>query len=697
MNRFLASTFIWLALVTVGFPQSRTVTYNASNGVIGNPEGGTLNFTSIGTLVFPADFTRLGSSIALTSEVTGILPSANGGAGTVSGVLKANGSGVTSAAVAGTDYTSPTGSESLTNKTINGSSNTITNVSLTAGITGTLGYANGGTNAATQSAARTNLGGTRVENANSGTGETTTPGIGAGDYTGQILLNNYGRLWWWNGANWKGGFIFPQNCTFGSNGSTGIMAATDDHKFIVGDTGDTIDNVIRIRNDNLSHYSAMAFNRATADGGGEMGAIGGGNSNSSTTFRNRLYFESYGGLYDIVVCQNIINGVTWKWEAGTGDYISYTSTAGSGGQGTEVIRMARATGNITTTGIVTGESAAFSQTGNQTATLGLANTTSATTGTGTLAASLNANTVTGSGTSFTTELEPGSIITVGVTSYKVTTVTSNTALTVCGRINPAITAGTTFTHTRPGLRSYTGTAGRNLWHDSTGDLVVTRDSSPSIYLDIPGTRSWSLSVGSANSNEWALSNVTSGASPFVVNGNAGNSEVRITSAGLDVAQTLILGSGNTTVSSAAGLILGSVVDIAGTTDETSIEAADSVLIRDSSASANREATLTSIFTSRTLISPTVGASGTALTSIISATSALNFDLTAVESQDLTIALTGAVLGDVVSLGVPHASVTADTIFTAWVSAADTITVRAMRIAGTPDPSSGTFRAAVTRF
>ena len=42
-----------------------------------------------------------------------------------------------------------TGSQTLTNKTINGSSNTITNVSLSTGVTGTLPVANGGTGATT--------------------------------------------------------------------------------------------------------------------------------------------------------------------------------------------------------------------------------------------------------------------------------------------------------------------------------------------------------------------------------------------------------------------------------------------------------------------------------------------------------------------------------------------------------------------
>jgi len=43
-------------------------------------------------------------------SLTGIIPAANGGAGAVSGILKANGSGAVSAAVAGTDYLTPTGS-----------------------------------------------------------------------------------------------------------------------------------------------------------------------------------------------------------------------------------------------------------------------------------------------------------------------------------------------------------------------------------------------------------------------------------------------------------------------------------------------------------------------------------------------------------------------------------------------------------
>jgi hypothetical protein len=64
--------------------------------------------------------------------------------------------------VGGAAIVTPAATQTLTNKTINGSSNTITNVSLTSGVTGTLPIENGGTNATTASAARTSLGGTML-------------------------------------------------------------------------------------------------------------------------------------------------------------------------------------------------------------------------------------------------------------------------------------------------------------------------------------------------------------------------------------------------------------------------------------------------------------------------------------------------------------------------------------------------------
>ena len=80
--------------------------------------------------------------------------------------------------------------------------------------------------------------------------------------------------------------------------------------------------------------------------------------------------------------------------------------------------------------------------------------------------------------------------------------------------------------------------------------------------------------------------------------------------------------------------------------------------------------------------------------IITATAALNFDLTLALTQDLTMAVTGAALGDSVILGVPHGSVTASVQYTAWVSSADTVTVRARTSLVGENPASGTFRVTV---
>ena len=73
--------------------------------------------------------------------------------------------------------------------------------------------------------------------------------------------------------------------------------------------------------------------------------------------------------------------------------------------------------------------------------------------------------------------------------------------------------------------------------------------------------------------------------------DAGTTGNAILTGALDVDGVVTLGSGSTVISGATGLLLGSAVDVAGTTAETAIGAADSLLIRDDSASANREITI----------------------------------------------------------------------------------------------------------
>lgn len=104
-----------------------------SGGVLSNPYPGTV--ISVG-LSMPGGFSVSGSPVTGTGTLTVTTA--------LSGILKSSG-GNFSAATDGTDYVSPGGLATLTNKTIDGSSNTITNVSLSTGVTGTLPAGNGGT------------------------------------------------------------------------------------------------------------------------------------------------------------------------------------------------------------------------------------------------------------------------------------------------------------------------------------------------------------------------------------------------------------------------------------------------------------------------------------------------------------------------------------------------------------------------
>lgn len=92
------------------------------------------------------------------------------------------------------------------------------------------------------------------------------------------------------------------------------------------------------------------------------------------------------------------------------------------------------------------------------------------------------------------------------------------------------------------------------------------------------------------------------------------------------------------------------------------------------------------------------ASGTALTKMLSATAVLDFgSINAAASADLTIAVTGAATGNAVHLGLPAAPA-AGIVWNAFVSAADTVTVRATNITAAPvDPASATYRAVVLGF
>lgn len=87
--------------------------------------------------------------------------------------------------------------------------------------------------------------------------------------------------------------------------------------------------------------------------------------------------------------------------------------------------------------------------------------------------------------------------------------------------------------------------------------------------------------------------------------------------------------------------------------------------------------------------------GTHYAASISASATLDFPSTlSLGESDLTMTVTGAADGDVVSLGVPSGSA-GDGSFFAYVSATNTVTVRFINHLGSPvDPASGTFKVIV---
>src|SRR5882672_1847518 len=89
-----------------------------------------------------------------------------------------------------------------------------------------------------------------------------------------------------------------------------------------------------------------------------------------------------------------------------------------------------------------------------------------------------------------------------------------------------------------------------------------------------------------------------------------------------------------------------------------------------------------------------------LAKTLTATASLDFPNTAAgTSADLTIAVVGAADGDAVTLGVPIAAQNANSCYTAFISAADTVTVRFnnYQLLTAIDPASGTFRVSVLKY
>jgi len=88
----------------------------------------------------------------------------------------------------------------------------------------------------------------------------------------------------------------------------------------------------------------------------------------------------------------------------------------------------------------------------------------------------------------------------------------------------------------------------------------------------------------------------------------------------------------------------------------------------------------------------------AKTGTLSVLQVLDFPSTSAQnSSDITVPVTGAVLNDIVLLGVPNGSTLSNSCFTAWVSASNVVTIRFNNYSSGPlDPASGTFKVRVLK-
>ncbi|EEF62094.1 carboxypeptidase regulatory-like domain-containing protein [Pedosphaera parvula] len=132
-------------------------------------------------------------------------------------------------------------------------------------------------------------------------------------------------------GDWQGGFAFYGQCQFGDPTHMNPTRDVAEFKFIVNGTGATqdpatlsspADNVMRWKNQCRTHFSATAWDSCDADGLGERGAMGYGNS-ACPIYVKLNYLESYGTLSSFLFAGSgyIYSGM----EKLSGDFVRYSS------------------------------------------------------------------------------------------------------------------------------------------------------------------------------------------------------------------------------------------------------------------------------------------------------------------------------------------------------------------------------------
>lgn len=153
----------------------------------------------------------------------------------------------------------------------------------------------------------------------------------------------------------------------------------------------------------------------------------------------------------------------------------------------------------------------------------------------------------------------------------------------------------------------------------------------------------------------------------------------------------------------ANLVAGSIATVAEGTFSATSNASSLIFQTGNSETATTKMTITSggNVTVTGIVSGTGGLSvggGATIVSMLSATAVLDFaSIPANTSADLTITVTGAAANDIAMAG-PPTTQTSGIVISAFVSAANTVTIRAANVTvGAIDPASATYRASVIRY
>ena len=184
----------------------------------------------------------------------------------------------------------PSGSATLTNKTISGANNTLTNISLSSSVTGTLPVANGGTGAASLTANNVLL----------GNGTSALQVVAPGS-SGNVLMSN--GTTWTSAAASSGALTLLQTVTASSSATvdltTGIGSTYSFYLITFTNVTSTSSSIFYLRVEESGSYTSNTWfefaNAGYASGSGNLAINNGGNSSCQLTFSSIPPLSSGGG------------------------------------------------------------------------------------------------------------------------------------------------------------------------------------------------------------------------------------------------------------------------------------------------------------------------------------------------------------------------------------------------------------------